>query len=314
MNLSKTALVFPGQGSQSLGMLKDYFDNKSIFSKTFDEANEILDVGFKSLIFSDNKDDLARTEITQPLMLVSNIALWRELDLNSNSLGALAGHSLGEYAALVAGGVMEFNDALNIVSVRAKLMQEAVPEGEGSIAAIIGLNQDAVELICSDITNFKQELVSPANINSPIQIVISGSSKGVSLAMERCKEEGAKRAIPLAMSVPAHCKLMSAAADKFSHHLDDIKFQEPTLKIFQNYDGSYTMDLEKIISNLVHQIESPVRWVETIENIHSEGINTFIECGPGKVLSGLIKRIVNGVEIISLDDYSVFKEIFDKHQ
>ena len=314
MNLSKTALVFPGQGSQSLGMLKDYFDNKSIFSKTFDEAKEILDVDFKSLIFSDNKDGLARTEITQPLMLVSNIALWRELDLNSNSFGALAGHSLGEYAALVAGGVMEFNDALNIVPVRAKLMQEAVPEGEGSIAAIIGLNQDAVELICSDITNFKQELVSPANINSPIQIVISGSSKGVSLAMERCKEEGAKRAIPLAMSIPAHCKLMSAAADKFSHHLDDIKFQEPTVKIFQNYDGSYTMDLEKIISNLVHQIDSPVRWVETIENIHSEGINTFIECGPGKVLSGLVKRIVNDVEIISLDDYSVFKEIFDKHQ
>ena len=273
-----------------------------------------MDVDFKSLIFSDKKDDLARTEITQPLMLASNIALWRELDLNSNSLGALAGHSLGEYAALVAGGVMEFNDALNIVSVRAKLMQEAVPEGEGSIAAIIGLNQDAVELICSDITNFKQELVSPANINSPIQIVISGSSKGVTLAMERCKEEGAKRAIPLAMSVPAHCKLMSAAADKFSHHLDDIKFQEPTIKIFQNYDGSYTMDLEKIISNLVHQIDSPVRWVETIENIHSEGINTFIECGPGKVLSGLVKRIVNDVEIISLDDYSVFKEIFDKHQ
>ena len=273
-----------------------------------------MDVDFKSLIFSDKKDDLARTEITQPLMLVSNIALWRELDLNSNSLGALAGHSLGEYAALVAGGVMEFNDALNIVSVRAKLMQEAVPEGEGSIAAIIGLNQDAVELICSDITNFKQELVSPANINSPIQIVISGSSKGVTLAMERCKEEGAKRAIPLAMSVPAHCKLMSAAADKFSHHLDDIKFKEPTIKIFQNYDASYTMDLEKIISNLVHQIDSPVRWVETIENIHSEGINTFIECGPGKVLSGLVKRIVNDVEIISLDDYSVFKEIFDKHQ
>ena len=314
MNLSKTALVFPGQGSQSLGMLKDYFDNQSIFSRTFDEAKEILDIDFKSLIFSDKKDDLARTEITQPLMLASNIALWRELDLNSNSFGAVAGHSLGEYAALVAGGVIEFNDALNIVSVRAKLMQEAVPEGEGSIAAIIGLNQDAVELICSDITNFKQELVSPANINSPIQIVISGTSKGVTLAMERCKEEGAKRVIPLAMSVPAHCKLMSAAADKFSHHLEDIKFQDPSIKIFQNYDASYTMDLEKIISNLVHQIDSPVRLVEIINNIHSEGINTFIECGPGKVLSGLIKRIVNDVEIISLDDYSVFKEIFDKHQ
>ena len=211
----------------------------------------------------------------------------------------------------MAGGVIEFHDALNIVSVRAKLMQEAVPEGEGSIAAIIGLNQEAVELICSDITNFKKELVSPANINSPIQIVISGSSRGVTLAMKRCKEEGAKRAIPLAMSVPAHCKLMSAAADKFLHHLNDIKFQEPTIKIFQNYDASYTMDLEKIINNLVHQIDSPVRWVETIENIHSEGINIFIECGPGKVLSGLVKRTVNHVEIISLDDYSVFKEIFD---
>ena len=314
MNLSKSALVFPGQGSQSLGMLKDYFDNKTIFSKTFDEAKEILDVDFKSLIFSDKKDDLSRTEITQPLMLASNIAIWRELNLNPNSFGAMAGHSLGEYAALVAGGVIEFHDALKVVSIRAQLMQEAVPEGKGAIAAIIGLNYDAIESICLDITNSEQELVSPANINSPIQTVISGTSKGVDLAMERCKKEGAKRALPLAMSVPAHCKLMGDAALQFSDQLKKIKFQNPRIKIFQNYDAAYTMDVEKIATNLVHQIESPVRWVEIINNINALGVNTFIECGPAKVLSGLVKRIVNNVEIISLDDYSTFKEIFDKHK
>jgi len=314
MNLSKSALVFPGQGSQSLGMLKDFFDNKKIFSETFDEAKEILSVDFKSLIFSDKNEDLSRTEITQPLMLASNIALWRELGLDPKSFGAMAGHSLGEFAALVAGGVIEFHDALKVVSIRAKLMQEAVPEGRGAIAAIIGLNYDAIELICLDITNSEQELVSPANINSPIQIVISGTSKGVDLAMERCKKEGAKRTLPLAMSVPAHCKLMGDAAVQFSDHLKKIKFLTPRIKIFQNYDAAYTMDVEKIVTNLVHQIDNPVRWVETINNINALGINTFIECGPGKVLSGLVKRIVNNVEIMSLDDYSTFKEIFDKHK
>jgi [acyl-carrier-protein] S-malonyltransferase len=226
----------------------------------------------------------------------------------------MAGHSLGEFAALVAGGVIEFHDALKIVSIRAKLMQEAVPEGRGAIAAIIGLNHEAIDLICLDITNSEQELVSPANINSPIQIVISGTSKGVDLAIERCKKEGAKRALPLAMSVPAHCKLMGDAAIQFSDHLKKIKFQAPSIKIFQNYDAAYTMDVEQIASNLVHQIDNPVRWVEIINNINALGISTFIECGPGKVLSGLVKRIVNNVEIISLDDYSTFKEIFDKHK
>lgn len=312
MNLSKSALIFPGQGSQSQGMLEDYFNNKKIFSNTFDEAREVLKIDFKSLIFSDNKEKLSRTEITQPLMLISNIALWRELNLNPKSFGAMAGHSLGEFAALVAGEVIEFPDALNIVSVRAKLMQDAVPQGKGGIAAIIGLNQEVIESICSDITNLKQELVSPANINSPIQIVISGTSKGVELAIERCKEEGAKRALRLAMSVPAHCKLMTEAATKFSYHLENIELQKPRVKIFQNYDASCTTNVDKIRTNLVKQIDNPVRWVETVNNIKSLGINTFIECGPGKVLSGLVKRIVNNVEIISLDDYSGFKEYFNK--
>lgn len=311
MNLSKSALVFPGQGSQSLGMLSDYFANKKIFSNTFEEAKEILGVDFKSLIFSDKKEDLSKTEITQPLMLTSNVALWRELNLDSKSFGAMAGHSLGEFAALVAAEVIEFPDALEAVTLRAKLMQEAVPVGKGAIAAIIGLKQEIIETICSDITNLQKELVSPANINSPIQIVISGTSKGVELAIEKCKEEGAKRALPLAMSVPAHCKLMSEAAVKFSHHLEDIKFLEPKLKIFQNYDANYTTDVDKIKHNLVHQIDNPVRWVEVINNIHSLGVNSFIECGPGKVLSGLVKRIVNNVEIISLDDYSSFNENFN---
>tara|TARA_B100001146_G_scaffold211905_2_gene210920 strand:+ start:600 stop:1544 length:945 start_codon:yes stop_codon:yes gene_type:complete len=310
MNLSESALIFPGQGSQSQAMLEDYFNNEEIFSNTFDEAREVLDVDFKSLIFSDNKEELSKTEITQPLMLIANIALWRTLKLDPSSFGAMAGHSLGEFAALVAGEVIQFPDALNIVSLRAKLMQDAVPQGKGGIAAIIGLNLNVIESICSDITNFKHELVSPANINSPVQIVISGTHKGVKLAIERCKKEGAKRALPLAMSVPAHCKLMTQAATEFASRLENIEFQKPAVKIFQNYDASYTTNIEIIMTNLVHQLVSPVKWVKIVENINSLNINIFIECGPGKVLSGLVKRIVNNVEIISLDDYSSFTENF----
>ena len=311
MNLSQTALVFPGQGSQSAGMLVDYFNGHKTFSDTFENAKEITGIDFKSLIFLGNSEDLSKTEITQPLMLTANVALWNTLEIKSSSLEAMAGHSLGEFAALVAGDVLLFEDALRLVSIRAKLMQEAVPQNEGGIAAIIGLEEFKIKIICEEVTALEEELVNLANINSPVQIVISGTKKGVEIAIDRCKEAGAKRAILLAMSVPAHCSLMSEAASKFAKHLDSVNFHNPSLKIFQNYNASFSEDLEVIKQNLINQVDSPVRWVEIIKNINSLKINKYIECGLGKVLSGLIKRIVNDVEIISLDNYSSYLEKFN---
>ena len=311
MNLSQTALVFPGQGSQSTGMLVDYFNDHKTFSDTFENAKEITGIDFKSLIFLGNSEDLSKTEITQPLMLTANIALWNTLEIKSSSLGAMAGHSLGEFAALVAGDVLLFEDALRLVSIRAKLMQEAVPQNEGGIAAIIGLEESKIKIICEEVTDLEAELVNVANINSPVQIVISGTKKGVEIAINRCKEAGAKRSMLLAMSVPAHCSLMSEVASKFAKHLDLVNFNNPSLKIFQNYNASFSEDLEVVKQNLINQVDSPVRWVEIIKNINSLKVNKYIECGPGKVLSGLIKRIVNDVEIISLDNYSSYLEKFN---
>jgi len=245
------------------------------------------------------------------LMLTANVALWNTLEIKSSSLGAMAGHSLGEFAALVAGDVLLFEDALRLVSIRAKLMQEAVPQNEGGIAAIIGLEESKIKIICEEVTALEEELVNLANINSPVQIVISGTKKGVEIAIDRCKEAGAKRAMLLAMSVPAHCSLMSEAASKFAKHLDSVNFHNPSLKIFQNYNASFSEDLEVVKQNLINQVDSPVRWVEIIKNINSLKVNKYIECGPGKVLSGLIKRIVNDVEIISLDNYSSYLEKFN---
>jgi [acyl-carrier-protein] S-malonyltransferase len=273
MNLSQTALVFPGQGSQSAGMLVDYFNNHKTFSDTFENAKEITGIDFKSLIFLGNSEDLSKTEITQPLMLTANVALWNTLEIKSSSLGAMAGHSLGEFAALVAGDVLLFEDAIRLVSIRAKLMQKAVPQNEGGIAAIIGLEESKIKIICEEVTALEEELVNLANINSPVQIVISGTKKGVEIAIDRCKEAGAKRAMLLAMSVPAHCSLMSEAASKFAKHLDSVNFCNPSLKIFQNYNASFSEDLEVVKQNLIN--------------------------------------LVNDVEIISLDNYSSYLEKFN---
>jgi [acyl-carrier-protein] S-malonyltransferase len=312
MNLSESAFVFPGQGSQSPGMLTDYFDSNSNFSSTFDEAREILGIDFKNLIQNGSSKGLAKTQITQPLMLTANIAVWKAVNIKSSSVGVFTGHSLGEFAALVAAEVLSFEDALNLVSTRASLMQQAVPEGKGGIAAIIGLSIEEVTAICLEIVENEGQIVSPANINSPLQTVISGTAKAVELAMRACKKAGAKRALPLAMSVPSHCELMEPAAKKFTTELDSICFNDPKTKVFQNYSANYSRDPEEIKSNLVKQICNPVRWVETIKNIRSNSIHNFVECGPGKILSGLVKRIVDDSKIISLDSHQTFKEIFIK--
>ena len=294
--------AFPGQGSQSPGMLSEHLSQSKEVNQVFDISQEVLGIDFKKLIQEGTAEDLSPTQITQPLLLTANQALWKDLNIKPETVELMAGHSLGEYSAYVAAESITFEEALELVSLRAKYMQEAVPEGEGGIAAIIGLSQDQLLSICNQITDSGQ-LVSMANLNSENQVVISGTKEGVDKAIEVCKESGAKRAIPLAMSVPSHCKLMTPASQKFSLELDKINLLPPKTKVIQNFSVSHSDDVQTIKDNLVSQLYTPVRWFETMDYFIDAKITEFYECGPSKVLTGLIKRKFDNVELNSLDDY-----------
>ena len=299
------AFVFPGQGSQSIGMLEEYFSKEKKFNYFFDISKEVLGVDFKYLVLNGTSEDLSPTEITQPLMLTANNAIWECLGIESDEVTVMAGHSLGEISALVAAKVLSFEDALTLVSSRAKFMQEAVPEGKGAIAAIIGLTYSDLNSICLSITN-EGLLVEIANINSSNQIVISGIKEAVDIAIQRCTEAGAKRALKLPMSVPAHCKLMKPASEKFKEVLNSINMQEPKCKVIQNVNASATNKVETIAENLISQIYRPVRWTDIMNSLNVLSLSKCFECGPGKVLSGLMKRTLKDTEIISLDNYESF--------
>tara|TARA_X000000368_G_scaffold174846_1_gene137846 strand:- start:859 stop:1794 length:936 start_codon:yes stop_codon:yes gene_type:complete len=299
------AFVFPGQGSQSAGMLEHYFSNEKKFNYVFDISKEILGIDFKDLVLNGTSEDLSPTEITQPLMLTANNAIWECLEIEAQNVTIMAGHSLGEFSAFVAADALAFEDALRLISSRAKFMQEAVPEGEGAIAAIIGLSYEDLNSICLSITN-EGSLVELANINSSNQIVISGTKEGVDLAMQNCSEAGAKRALLLPMSVPAHCKLMKPASEKFKEVLNSIKIQAPKCDVMQNVDAAISSSVEEISENLISQIYKPVRWTDIMQSFNEVSIGKCVECGPGKVLSGLMKRTLKDTKIISLDDYESF--------
>tara|TARA_B100000686_G_scaffold152475_1_gene159702 strand:- start:3942 stop:4880 length:939 start_codon:yes stop_codon:yes gene_type:complete len=303
MTLNKFSVVFPGQGSQSPGMLADYFQNIPTFRDTFDEFSDFLELDLVKLISEGTKEELSQTEITQPLMLISDLAIWNLLRTSQKDLVCLAGHSLGEYAALVAAEVLSTKDAIKLVKKRAYLMQNAVPEGKGGIAAIIGLKKKSVINICKDISKNPNSLVNAANYNSETQIVISGTKKGVKKAIEFCKSAGAKRAVPLPMSVPAHSKLMLNASIEFSDYIQSIEFLYPKIPIIQNVDAKIEKDPDKIREKLIQQIHSPVKWLDSIYEMKEIGVNTIIECGPGKVLSGLIKRISSNIDSINTDNF-----------
>ena len=294
--------AFPGQGSQSPGMLSEHLSQSKEVNQVFDISQEVLGIDFKKLIQEGTAEDLSPTQITQPLLLTANQALWKDLNIKPETVELMAGHSLGEYSAYVAAESITFEEALELVSLRAKYMQEAVPEGEGGIAAIIGLSQDQLLSICNQITDTGQ-LVSMANLNSENQVVISGTKEGVERAIESCKENGAKRAIPLAMSVPSHCKLMTPASQNFSAELDKINLLPPKTKVIQNFSVSHTDDVQTMKDNLISQLYTPVRWSETMDYFVDAKITEFYECGPSKVLTGLIKRKFVNVELNSLDDY-----------
>lgn len=305
----KFACVFPGQGSQSLGMMAGYSDFP-IVRETFLEASDILGEDFWALINDGPSDKLNLTINTQPLMLMAGIAVYRAW----RSLGGpepvlLAGHSLGEYTALVASGAIEFADALPLVRFRAEIMQQAVPEGVGAMAAILGLADEVVNAVCEEITNSSDgEVLEPANFNSPGQIVIAGHKGAVLRGMELAQSKGAKRAIMLPMSIPSHCSLMSAAAGKMRQRLESVAMSFPKVPLLHNVDMRSYEDALDIKNALVQQLFSPVRWTETICSLATAGIGYVVECGPGKVLSGLNKRIHPSLQSLALTDSGALRQ------
>lgn len=286
------AFFFPGQGSQSLNMMAG-FEGVPVVKATFDEASAVLQQDFWAMIHGDNADVINETIHTQPLMLTAGVATWRAfLAAGGQTPVAMAGHSLGEYTALVAAQALDFADALRLVRLRAKLMQEAVPVGEGGMAAILGLDDEAVRLVCAQAEADHAGLVAEAvNFNAPGQVVIAGSAAAIARAAELAKAAGAKRALPLPVSVPSHCRLMRPAADKLSAALAEVAVQTPAVRVWHNADVAAYQHADAIKDALVRQLYSPVRWTETVAKLVQEGVTQSAECGPGKVLAGLAKRI-----------------------
>ncbi|EOE2118863.1 [acyl-carrier-protein] S-malonyltransferase [Vibrio vulnificus] len=299
--MSKFAIVFPGQGSQAVGMLADLGEQYEIVKQTFAQASEALGYDLWALVQNGPAEDLNQTFRTQPALLASSVAIWRvwqELGLAQPE--NLAGHSLGEYSALVCAGVIDFQEAIKLVELRGQLMQEAVPAGTGAMYAIIGLDDEAIAKACEEAA--QGDVVSPVNFNSPGQVVIAGSKDAVERAGALCKEAGAKRALPLPVSVPSHCALMKPAAEKLAVALESIEFKAPQLPVINNVDVVAETDPAKIKDALVRQLYSPVRWTESVELMSSQGVEKLLEMGPGKVLTGLTKRIVKSLEAAVVND------------
>jgi len=302
----KLAFVFPGQGSQSLGMMQG-FDSLPVVRETFEEAGAVLKQDLWQLVTSGPLEALNQTINTQPAMLAAGVAVYRAWQqVGGNQPAFMAGHSLGEYSALVASGALTFADALPLVRYRAEVMQEAVAEGVGGMAAILGLDDDAVRAVCAEAA--QGEVLEAVNFNSPGQVVIAGNKGAVERGMELAKAKGAKRALPLPVSVPSHCSLMKPAAEKLAHYLQSVKLNVPQVAVLHNADvKSYSSEAE-IKDALVRQLYQPVRWVETIQALAAAGVTHVAECGPGKVLAGLNKRIVAEIQGLALTDAAALEQ------
>lgn len=284
------AFVFPGQGSQSIGMLSQLATEFPQVQATFSEASDALGYDLWDLVSSDPEQLLNQTDHTQPAMLTSGIAVWRSWQSVSDLQPAyLAGHSLGEYTALVAAGALDFSDAIKLVEQRGQFMQQAVPAGQGAMAAILGLDDDVVIAICAEAA--AKGVAEAVNFNSPGQVVIAGDTDAINSAIELAKEQGAKRALLLPVSVPSHCALMKPAAQQLAASLVDISIQTPIIPVIHNVSVSSVDDESEIKRLLAQQLYNPVRWVETVQWFAQQGVTALVECGPGKVLAGLTKRI-----------------------
>jgi len=299
--MTKIAVVFPGQGSQALGMLADLAAQYPIVEETFAEASSALGYDLWQLVQQGPVEELNKTWQTQPALLAASVAIWRVWQQQQGAKPAfLAGHSLGEYSALVCAGVLDFKQAISLVELRGKFMQEAVPEGTGAMSAIIGLDNDAIAKACEE--SAQGQVVSPVNFNSPGQVVIAGNKEAVERAGAACKAAGAKRALPLPVSVPSHCALMKPAADKMAIELEKVTFSEPQYPVVNNVDVKIETSPEAIRSALVRQLYSPVRWAESVEFMAKQGVEHLVEVGPGKVLTGLTKRIVDTMTAAAVND------------
>ena len=300
--MKKFAMVFPGQGSQTVGMLAELAGDYPIVQETFKQASEVLGYDLWQLVQEGPVEELNKTWQTQPALLTASVAVYRVWQQKYPELKpeVMAGHSLGEYSALVCAGVLDFQDAVKLVELRGKLMQQAVPEGTGAMYAIIGLDNDAIINACKQAE--QGEVVSAVNFNSPGQVVIAGAKAAVERAAALCKEAGAKRALPLAVSVPSHCALMKPAADQLSVSLESITLKEAGVSVLNNVDVKNEIEADAIRNALVRQLYSPVRWTETVEKMAQNGVEVLVEVGPGKVLNGLTKRIVDSLQAVSVND------------
>lgn len=307
----KYAIVFPGQASQYVGMGRELAEKYPIVDKTLDEADEALGLPIKKLCFEGPEEELTKTYNTQPAIMAVSIAFWRLLKEIKPKIkpAFFAGHSLGEYTALVASSVLEFPDAIRLVRKRGEWMQEAVPLGVGSMGAIMGLSVEEVERICSEVAF--GEVLSCANINSPSQIVVSGHKSAVERALNLAKERGAKKVVELNVSAPFHCELMRVVGDKLWEEFQKLQFKDAEVPIVANVDAEPTTKSEEIKVKLRNQTFSPVKWADSVLRMIQEGVEVFIEVGPGKVLSGLIRSIDKNVKLFRVEDEKTLKETLD---
>lgn len=299
--MTQFAFVFPGQGSQTVGMLSELAANYPVIEETFREASDVLGYDLWALTQQGPAEELNKTWQTQPALLTASVALWRVWQQQGGKTPSLmAGHSLGEYSALVCAGVLAFTDAVRLVELRGKLMQAAVPEGTGAMAAIIGLDDAAIAKACEE--SAQGQIVSPVNFNSPGQVVIAGNRDAVDRAGAACKAAGAKRALPLPVSVPSHCALMKPAAEKLAVELQNITFNAPAIPVVNNVDVKCETSADAIREALVRQLYSPVLWTQCVEFMAAQGVAHLYEAGPGKVLTGLTKRIVDTLTASAINE------------
>lgn len=299
--MAKVAFIFPGQGSQTVGMGKDLFDNFSAAREVFEEADEALGFSLSEMCFSGSEEDLAMTANTQPAILTTSVAAFRAMEAEGFAApDFVAGHSLGEYSALVAAGVLSFADAVRTVRKRGMYMQEAVPVGVGAMAAILGADVETVETACSDAA--QGQICSPANINSPSQIVIAGDADAVDRACELLKERGAKRAVKLNVSAPFHCSLMMPAQERLEQDLKALRYSGFRFPIVHNVDAAINSDETRVCDALTQQVSGPVKWLQSVWELKTQGVETVVEVGAGKVLSGLVRQIDRDVRCLNVEN------------
>lgn len=310
--MSKSAFLFPGQGSQSVGMLADVAEVFDQVHTTFEQASDALGYDLWHLVQHDTNQQLNQTQITQPALLTASVALFRIIQQSSLRPDYMAGHSLGEYSALVCAGVLSLEDGVKLVEARGQFMQQAVPAGAGAMYAIIGLDDKAIRQACNEAQQQSGQIVAAVNYNSPGQVVIAGTTDAAALAAEKCQAAGAKRALPLSVSVPSHCELMLPAAEKLAAVLDNTRFSAPSIPVVNNVDVAMPDSPEQIKDALLRQLSQPVQWTQSIELLVSLGVENGYEVGPGKVLSGLTKRINKAVTCSALNSVAALQQLLDQ--